>query len=56
MVRAVDTGIINVCVLFVYCGRGVEIGSVKLALAVQESEYKLNLGKETEAKGKQKST
>ncbi|OSD03233.1 DNA-binding protein [Trametes coccinea BRFM310] len=38
MVRAVDTGIIN------------------LSLAVQESEYKLNLGREAESKGKQKAT
>ncbi|KAI0778345.1 DNA-binding protein [Trametes elegans] len=38
MVRAVDTGIIN------------------LSLAVQESEYKLNLENEFESKGKQKAT
>ncbi|KAL1951423.1 hypothetical protein VTO73DRAFT_572 [Trametes versicolor] len=34
--------------------RAVDTGIIDLSLAVQESEYKLNLGKEAESKGKQK--
>lgn len=55
MVRAVDTGIIDVCIL----QPGNELGNSpfpQLSLAVQESEYKLNLGKESESKGKQKAS
>ncbi|KAI8981385.1 DNA-binding protein [Trametes punicea] len=36
--------------------RAVDTGIINLSLAVQESEYKLNLEKEVESKGKQKAT
>ncbi|KAI0375163.1 DNA-binding protein [Pilatotrama ljubarskyi] len=36
--------------------RAVDTGIINLSLAVQESEYKLNLERESESKGKQKAT